>query len=329
MAHGDNHVASEFYIAQWAGGRGQVAVVTPPSLESILRKPTNVGYRRRFWGTDPELCRAAEDVAGRIERDAAPLWKALASRWPVTGRDRVVLAYFLSLHLWRNPYGRGRFIEFQRETLPRRVEGYSRDWTPRQVEEFLGLVTSQRFRAEVLFGMLPRVASLLASMHWTLVSFDQRLLATSDQPVTIVPLLAPGTRAKVLPLPRGPLLECQEVRIAVNPSKALVLTWHDEPDDGPPIRGDDPLAAQLNRAVIVQADRQWFHHPGRRPTSLLAPLIEAAPCSPIGGLVVSGYGHQSALSSRRRADTAANLRELVESASDDEVRVVSVRRHAA
>jgi hypothetical protein len=131
-------------------------------------------------------------------------------------------------------------------------------------------------------------------MDWTVLAFNDELLATSDQPVTVMPLLAPDRSAPVTPLPPGALIDCEEMRIATSPRQALVLTWLDEPDDLPPRHGTDALAAQLNRAVISQADQEWFHHPARRPTTLIPPLLASTGCAPVGRLLYSHYNSRYA-----------------------------------
>lgn len=103
----------------------------------------------------------------------------------------------------------------------------------------------------------------------------------------------------------------------------------DEPDDTPPRRGTDELAAQLNRAVISQADQEWFHHPARRPTTLIPPLLASPGCAPLGRLLHSHYDAPYAERSRRRADTTKNLEHMIEEGISDEMRVVSVARTAA
>jgi hypothetical protein len=104
----------------------------------------------------------------------------------------------------------------------------------------------------------------------------QRLrLATSDHPVTVVPILRPSETERVQPITNRFVLECEEIRFAIGPKHALLLTWGDGANDGQRVGCDDQIAAQLNRAVIRQADTEWFHHPARRPTTFIAPVLES------------------------------------------------------
>src|SRR2546421_3887917 len=49
-------------------------------------------------------------------------------------------------------------------------------------DRFVGEVTSDRWPAQLFGDQLPKISTLVASMHWTLIEFREELLATSDQP---------------------------------------------------------------------------------------------------------------------------------------------------
>ena len=117
--------------------------------------------------------------------------------------------------------------------------------------------------------------------------------------------------------------------MALDPHHALVLTWLNEPDDGPRILGDDQLAAELNRAVIGQTDEQWFHHPARRPTTLTPPLLTTQACGPVGRRLFPDYGYQDVVQSQRRLDTLRNLQRVIKDPFSCELRIAGVRRRAA
>lgn len=111
---------------------------------------------------------------------------------------------------------------------------------------------------------------------------------------------------------------------ALTPCHALVMAWIDEPDDGPAMDGDDALAAHLNRAVIAQADEQWFHHPARRPVRLIAPDLHASGCEPVAHRHHPGYGVDTAGSSQRRLQASTNLDELIELQIPNMVKTVAI-----
>ena len=190
MRHRKNHVASSFYLARWAGQDGRLCVVTPPVLESKPAKPQSVGYRVDLWGRDSKVRQAVEEALGQVESDAAGVLRRLAKSWPLErGKDDwFALAYLPAIHLLRAPYARRRMLSLQESALKRQLPRF-RHWTDEQADEFVGTVTSDSWHAQLFNEQLPQVATLVGSMHWTLVEFRDEVLATSDQPVTVVPLL--------------------------------------------------------------------------------------------------------------------------------------------
>jgi hypothetical protein len=71
----------------------------------------------------------------------------------------------------------------------------------RSGEQVRETVASDGWRAQLFIEQLPQVASVVASMHWTVLEFPDEVLATSDQPVAVLPLLPAHTTAPVAPLP--------------------------------------------------------------------------------------------------------------------------------
>ena len=333
MAYGKNHTATSSYLAGWAGLNGQLRAVRADEIESEGKKPENVGFRRNFWSDDPTVREAAEKRAGALETRAVEVLRQLPGLWPLAGVDEEspswALACFMALHVLRNEAGFDHMQRAQHVVLERRTPHYREQLQrPGQHETFLREVTSDSFRANRVMDSVLTLASILASMHWTLIEVDERLLATSDQPVTFVPLLPPGRTALVTAIPRGSLLDCEEVRFAVSPRHALLLTWIDQPWTDVMLRGTDRVVSQLNRAVIAQANRQWFHHPDRRPVTVTPDSLALDNiCLPVGRELHDGYGPGVAQISRRRADTARCLEQAIEDGTY--VTVVSVDRSVA
>lgn len=315
MAYRINHLASECYLAQWADSYGRLCVVTPPNPASEQRKPAKVGWRAKLWSADPRVRRIVEQNLNRIESDAADLLRRIDDEWPIKPGSPpwVALSLFIAIHLWRNPFGLARLRDAGHLVLANEASRYEEMVGTLRFEQFVAAVSSDAYRANVYLRNLPRAGSLIGSMHWTLMDFDRPLLATSDVPVTVVPILDVGNAAPVQPLPIGSLLDCEEIRFPLNPAQALVMTWLDRAGPPPRVQGDDELAAHLNRAVIRQADRQWFHIPARRPTTLLASDLGVNLCPQIGRLVHAGYGTGSARASARRSRTTQLLRAAIDS----------------
>jgi len=326
-----NHLTAQAYLAPWTGADGLLCRVKTPNASSELRRPATVGYREDFWGRDPAIRRHAEKWTSEVEASAASLLADLHQRWPLTpGSDEwFSISRFLGLHLLRNPAGPEYLAEVQRGVLSCRLRDYTSNWTDEQTNEFLELATSDRFRVNLLLDQAHKAASMVGSMHWSLIEFREPLLATSDQPFAVVPLLDEGQSAPVLPLLRGPMFNAEEMRIAIGPHRALLLTWLNQPCDGSIIQAGDEMAAELNRPVIGQADQEWFHHPDRRPTTLAGPLLDETACTPIGRKVHDGYGYHAALVSPRRMRAIQTMDRLVDATQRGRIEIVSVEPKAA
>jgi Protein of unknown function (DUF4238) len=309
MSYHDNHISSRFYLAAWAGPDGLLCAVELPGLKSVPKSPKRVGYRIDFWGADAQVREASEKSLMNVENDGARALRQLLARWPLPRKTDPwrAVALVVAIHILRNPAGKRLIERSQRTVLDRNVPRYTERWGAAETEFFLRYVTSDGFRADVLLRNIPVLAAVVGNMDWTLVEFSDSVLATSDHPVTVVPILRDGEQAPVTPIPDRFVLECEEIRFPIGPRHALLFTWSDGTRDGIRVRGDDGMAAELNRAVTAQADTQWFHHPSRRPTTFAAPFLQPRTCSAIGRALLPGYGWERALVSRRRIATAAMI----------------------
>lgn len=298
----DIHVASRFYLARWAGSDGRLQVVTLPDLASESCRPESVGHRPRLWGSSPALRRDVEEALGPHESKAAVVMRSLKTRWPLQadGDERLAIAMFVALHFWRAPDSFAGLRLTQPPLIDKQLRTGSREMSSDQVDQFLKLVSSDEWRSSTFKRFLPKTAGAFASMHWTLVEFDEPVLATSDQPVTMVPIMKPGDSSPVRAVPDVGILNCQEIRVAIDPRHALLLTWRDGLDTAMPVVGSDWISAQLNRAVIGQADTQWFHHPDRRPVTVTPPLLDYLGCEPVAPKLLHGYGVPEVIGSERR-----------------------------
>jgi hypothetical protein len=294
-------------------------VIRAPGITATFEKPRSVGYVSNVWG-EAAVRREVEQILSRIEDDGAFALHVLPERWPFDpgSREWKGLLTLCALHVLRPAFARGAFRTLQLSLLQSR--SYEASFSSEEgVEDFYRAVTSDRFLAELVIGEVPKVASLLGSMHQSLVEFGEPVLATSDGPVVAIP----DTR-----MPAGGLLGCVEMRVAVAPTLALIFTWVDEPQPTRRLRGGPKLAAHLNSAVIGQAAAEWYYHPERRPSSLIIPSLEIAPIVPVSPHVLDGYDVAAAARSRRYAEATAILDQLIEDQVTDEIRVVGVRAGA-
>jgi hypothetical protein len=106
--------------------------------------------------------------------------------------------------------------------------------------------------------------------------------------------------------------------------KAVSVVGSMRDDEAPLIRGTDRIATQLNFGTVAQADREWFHHPARRPTTLDPADLSSGPLRPLGREVLRPYGRDEAIASQRRVDAAKNLTQMIEDRNGGELRVVRV-----
>jgi hypothetical protein len=293
-----------------------------------LKQPNSVGFRRRFF-SDSRIARAAEHRFGVYESQGISGLENLGRSWPPTDQQRLDIAKLVAIHMVRNP----AFIEATTSASSALVRNnfdeYRAQLSERQAEELVGHLTGELFCVDHMFDLVPKHASLIASMHWTLLEFPLPLLATSDQPVTVVPLLRDGATARVTAMPKTGYLMTEEVRFALDPNRALVFTWVNDIDAERPVLADDDFAAELNRAVIAQADREWFHHPDRRATRLKPGELDLEACSSLGRQLIVGYGAGYAVESPRRQRAVELINHMIEERITDEIHVARVRRAVA
>jgi hypothetical protein len=178
-------------------------------------------------------------------------------------------------------------------------------------------------QVETLLKQVPRVASMLMSMQWSLVEFGEPIIASCDQPMIFVPRLRAGERLPVAPMPRSGFMETVEVRFPIDPTHVLLLSWSPQPGLVTPVPGEFRHATDVNRTTRAQADRHWFHRPGPRPP-LLTPLMLDSSCEPLSYDLVPGYTFDVAATSRRRAEADTIMKKLIESNTTDMMRFVVV-----
>jgi len=195
-----------------------------------------------------------------------------------------------------------------------------------QTDEVIRHLTSEAFRVDYMLDLVPKQTSLIASMHWMLLEFPVPLLATSDQPVTVVPLLADGATARVVAMPPTGFLMTEEIRFALDPCRAVIFTWLNDIDAPRPVLVGDDFAAELNRAVIAQADREWFHHPGRRATRLKRDDLSFEVCGSLGHQLIPEYSTGYAVDSPRRLHATKLLNHMIDEQTTGEFHVARVRR---
>jgi hypothetical protein len=290
------------------------------------RQPSTVGIRTDFYA-DPELAAKAEKTFNGYETRGLDALRRIESGWPLERGsgylDRLSVAGLVAVHMVRNPSFR-HYLDRLRVANVERTIAEGTLCGPEAEEKFIAESSSEKFAVEHFLSLIPKTASLIASAHWTLIEFPDRLLATSDQPVTIVPILPDGMRAPVDAAPRGGILFAEEFRFPIDPKHALLFTWAEGRDTPVVPTGSDDLAAELNRAVISQADREWFHHPQRRPTTLPLSGMPTGNCVPVARRLMTWYGPKAAAESLRRRAAAERLDLMIEKEITTEAYIAQV-----
>ena len=157
-------------------------------------------------------------------------------------------------------------------------------------------------------------------MHWALIEFPEPLLATSDQPVSVVPLLESGATVEVQAFPQTGFLETEEIRFPIDPHRALLMSWAVGFDTERALSASPDIAAELNRTTIAQADREWVHHPARRPTRLKADELGDRFCRPVANQLDRNYTTDYARNSPRRKQAGKLLNGMIDEEVTGEVR---------
>lgn len=212
--HTKNHLVTAAYLRGWVSPvTNKLRVHRLRGDQPVPASPRSVAYENAWWSKDPVLNAAAEKACSRLETLVPPLL-CPRSQWPYHGVDRATLAEFIALHTLRTRAWRRWYEQAREESIRTR----SASWDLGQVrfEQFSAWARTDQERLNSFERILGSVATLLASMHWTLLAYDEPLLATSDQPVAPMPLPPADGVAGFEAMPAGGLLETLEIRFALN-----------------------------------------------------------------------------------------------------------------
>jgi hypothetical protein len=319
------HLASRCYIRGWAINE-QVAV-QPEDLGAApeLRNVTSVGWRHAWWGKDRALSDAAERTLQQLENAVTPILREFGNRWPLSQSERGVIAQFMAVHTvrtsaWRAAYEAISLAAINDELAHKR-------WQADMEKAAVAAAVGDQVRVNTLMRQVPRLASLFMSMHWSLVVFDEPLIASGDQPVVSVPRLPAGPEMPIRAMPSVGFMETAEIRFPIDPFQTLLLTWNPAEHTATPLAGEHRHAADINRTTRQQADQHWFHLPDHRPPLLSPPRLDRH-CAPISYEIVSGYTFRVARDSPRRKRADETMRALLVDREIDVMRFVTVSDRA-
>jgi hypothetical protein len=303
VAH--SHVVPAGYLRAWADGK-QIAMRRAGTPESRLIGVKAAGVRRNFYRRQrPKTGETIYDIEHSLstaESVALPVIADIRVRWPLTPEDKGKLAQFLALqHLrgeaFRRWHGRriASILDAARVHPEELLTVDGARYPAETLDRLTHAMTSDTYRLTQMVKIVRSVATVLSSMHWSLVEFAPGALVTSDHPVITWPLPGPTRRAPAANDLSFGALNTLEVFAPLSPDLVVLMSWRDRQSPLRPRAGAAHHAATVNAFVIANAADQWFHQPAGVPT------VARGPRPALSRELVDGYDAAEASSSRRRA----------------------------
>jgi Protein of unknown function (DUF4238)/SEC-C motif len=299
----DGHIVPRIYQRPWEDGIREVAVHRKGTTGCEARSTKLVGTRGPFYRRTRPEGEEIDDIEKSLSviegKAATPLRELIAGR-PLEPERKGIVAQFLAAQLVRGP----AFFEQREELIRPTFEGAeAKDFVPGRLASMGGSLQAAREKAvgeeldatkkfTTMLAYARKVASILGLMRWQILRFEGPLLAYSDHPVVLWPLLIPSSA----PFPRqiqGPL-ETLEVRVALAPDVAILMNWLDR-DDEVDVEMPPSAAAELNAFTVSQAEAEWMHKIGSEPP------IGTGFFKPLSRLIDPSYGEQTVSQSARHA----------------------------
>lgn len=309
---------------------GKIAVWLVPEGKRLHDQSVeNVGTRRRFYERERpvsgEKINDIEAMLGVGEAQATPLLRSFDEQWPLQSEQKVQLAELFGYQLLRGPRWKAEYEDRTRRFLEEYDQRSDTGLPAEALDEQGALLMSDSYRLISMFSTALTAATVLGSMHWTLVEFASPLIATSDHPVALWPGVDSSAPRPVEIADVG-IMECLEIRLPLSPRHGVLMTWLDRADDDRiGVRGTRDHAANFNAFTVANADRQWFHLPERPPPRASGYLL------PLSIQLVDGYSPVRAATSQRRAKAAEIVNKWIGTRefTDREIEVVTVSRRSA
>jgi hypothetical protein len=324
-----SHVVARGYLAGWAvDGKLEMRLLGESASKPI--SPRDAAVRSDFYRRQRPDGSRIDDVEwtlSNLESATLPALRRVRELWPLPLEEKAKLAQLFGNQVVRGPLWRDWYEKTTRAFVERRVSEEQMpvpsDDRPPTDEEVASLerymIGDTARTTRMLSGGL-KVASLLGSMHWSLIEFHTPLLATSDHPVVPWPLDDRSRQPQPFSFDIG-LFETLEIRVPVSPFLAIVMTWLDDEDQPEVVRGTRELAANLNAFTVAQAERQWFHRPGR-----VSPR-ESGQLLPLSSSLLERYDSRAAERSGRRRVISQKVKEMVEvDLAQTDIELVTVSR---
>lgn len=264
-------------------------------------------YRRHLPDGSPTD--DAEQGLQRVEDAAAPLLTQLPEIWDkINLADKGRLAEFFATQYVRGPRWKWWFEQQVRakadswRRYPEPVR-HNRLWIPmtqRFINHFEDHLLANTQWLMRMREMSLKVMAIFGSMKWTLLEFQEPSLVLADHPVVDWPIAADFRRPEPNRAGIG-ALNFLEVRVPIASTRAILMTWSDEPGLTSRKPGTNEIAANLNAFSIANSERQWVWQPESSP-----PVVSGY-LEPISPRVILGYGKRVAEGSALRNAVSEDL----------------------
>jgi Protein of unknown function (DUF4238) len=320
------HTVTRAYLAAWAPPPGRLLQPNHTSYgRQKLASPAGTGYALDWWGDDPALNAACETACMPLESSIPKVLATIGELWPLkeptdgSGSPRGLLAQFMALHALRTEAAKDWLVAARENSL----DDMRRKWAGRvEFAKFEERARSDEERARSLIRMVNKIATILGSMNWTLLRFDEPWLITADHPVCPVPLMDVRGDTGVAAMPPDGWANVLEVRFPISPYLGLLCCWQLAPDP-PIVSGTWDYAANFNAGVKAQAEERWFQVPGPMPPFPGRIHCEVDPLLPaLAPRFFPGYDSAAARASGLRAAVLKQVEEIVEKQDDSTMCIV-------
>lgn len=304
------HVLPRVLQANWAVG-GMVDVRLAGTTRSFRGNINDVGTRRRAYQRvrpNGEKVDDTEWSLSVIESAVQPVLRDVEALWPLPDEERATLAEFIAVQIVRGPNwwaDRARMVrEVADEARRGRITapaGSPRAISEADIETSEAWLLDNTLRDTDMLRISRKLCSVLSGMTWSLLKFEQDVVALSDHPVVVWP-------AKFDRWSRGfassaAMIDALEIRMPLGPQLALLMTWRDAHDDRHPLTPDRRHARSLNELTIAQADKHWLWKPGS------SPLRGTGTMKPISPTIWRAYSRDAVYRSKIRRQLQALMKE--------------------
>lgn len=281
-----HHVVPQFLLRNFANEADELAMRRAEAPQDTrIARASNLAVSNDFYmwvDQENRLVVGLENMLGRIESDAAPAIRRLASvdpvlRLPPSDRERVLLARFVAMQFVRTPRHRRvqeALVDFvwkldfehieTADDIRSRFRANGHDPSEDEVEMVAEMiedldnyraVAHQNDHIQSMLDVAYHATVLLLQRHMSVLMFESPGLAMSDDPVLLIGGTAPSGGA--------PGLEtCELVGLPI--SRDVALIFHHEPTV-PPFVTSEWTAAQWNERTAAMGALELYFHPDDAP----------------------------------------------------------------